>query len=204
MDFDQSSGGIRKGDVLVVVDVQKDFVSGSLAVPDGEQVIAPLNRYIGVFTRKGLCTVATRDWHPPDHMSFREQGGVWPAHCVAKSEGAAFAKGLALPEGAWLVSKATAPDREAYSGFEGTDLERRLKRLGAKRLFVGGLATDYCVLRTVLDAFNLGYEVFVLADAIRAVNVQPIDGDEAEATMQRAGAVFVHFESLFEEAEPLA
>jgi nicotinamidase/pyrazinamidase len=189
MDFDQSSGGIRKGDVLVVVDVQKDFVSGSLAVPDGEQVIAPLNRYIGVFTRKGLCTVATRDWHPPDHMSFREQGGVWPAHCVAKSEGAAFAKGLALPEGAWLVSKATAPDREAYSGFEGTDLERRLKRLGAKRLFVGGLATDYCVLNTVNDALELGYTVMLLVDAIRAVDRQAGDGDRAVTAMRAAGAV---------------
>jgi len=204
MDFGETSGGLHTGDVLVVVDVQNDFVSGSLAVPGAREVIAPVNRYLGLFHHRNLCIVATRDWHPPNHKSFQEQGGPWPAHCVAKSEGAAFAKGLVVPEGVWLVSKATAPEREAYSAFEGTDLEPRLKRLGAKRLFVGGLATDYCVLRTVLDALARGFEVYVLADAIRAVDVNPGDGNEAEAAMQRDGAIFVHYENLFGEVEPLA
>ena len=200
---DETPGALRKGDVLVIVDVQNDFVSGSLAVPGGGDVIAPLNRYIDAFARKGLRIVATRDWHPERHLSFREQGGTWPMHCVASSEGAEFARGLKLPAGAWLVSKATAPDREAYSAFERTDLDRRLKRLGARRLFVGGLATDYCVLRTVLDARMRGYEVFVLADAIRAVDVNAGDGENAEAAMEREGAVFVHAETLLEEAGSL-
>lgn len=193
-------GALRKGDVLVIVDVQNDFVTGSLAVPGGGEVVAPLNAWIEVFARERLIVVATRDWHPANHGSFREQGGPWPPHCVAGTTGAAFAPGLRLPKGTWLVSKATRPDREAYSGFEGTDLGARLELLGAKRLFVGGLATDYCVLRTVLDALGHGYETFVLADAVRAVDVQAGDGDEAEAAMSRAGAAFVRLDDLLEEA----
>ncbi|HEX4943981.1 MAG TPA: isochorismatase family protein [Usitatibacteraceae bacterium] len=195
---------LRNDDVLVIVDVQNDLVSGSLAVPGGAEVIAPLNRYIEAFVRKGLRVVATRAWHPADHRSFRENGGPWPTHCLARSPGAAFAPGLRLPDGSLLVSKATAPDREAGSGFAGTDLDHRLRRLGAKRLFVGGLATDQCVLRTVLDARRLGYGVFVLADAIRAMDLRPGDGDNAEAEMQREGAVFIHFDSLTEETDSLA
>ncbi len=192
---------LRRGDVLVLVDVQEDFVSGSLAVPDGAGVIGPLNACVAAFHEAGLVVVATRDWHPATHQSFREQGGPWPAHCVAHTPGAAFARGLKLPEGTWLVSKATRPAREAYSGFEGTDLDARLKRLGARRLFVGGLATDYCVLRTVLDARSRGYETFVLTDAIRAVDAKPGDGDAAEDEMIRAGARFTTTaEVLGEEA----
>ncbi len=192
---------LRKGDILLVVDVQEDFVSGSLAVPDGAEVIPPLNDCLAAFHKLGLVVVATRDWHPPDHVSFHEQGGPWPAHCVAKSPGAAFAARLKLPEGTWIASKATKAAREAYSGFEGTDLDRRLNRLGQVRLFVGGLATDYCVLRTVLDARTRGYETWVLADAIRAVNVKPGDGDEAEDDMIRAGAHFITTAELLGKAD---
>jgi nicotinamidase/pyrazinamidase len=193
-------GSLQKGDVLVLVDVQQDFVTGSLAVPGGAQVIAPLNACIAAFRKAGLVVVATRDWHPPNHLSFREQGGPWPPHCVAGTPGAAFATGLKALEGAWLVSKATSPNREAYSGFEGTDLQRRLERLGARRLFVGGLATDYCVLRTVLDARKHGYETFVLTDAIRAVDAKPGDGDQAEDEMIRAGAHFITTGEILGEA----
>ena len=187
---------LLKGDALVVVDVQNDFVSGSLAVPGGAEVIAPLNAYLAAFAHRGLHVVASRDWHPADHMSFREQGGPWPAHCVANTPGAAFVEGLRLPDGVMLVSKATEPGREAYSAFEGTDLHRRLRRLGIKRLFVGGLATDYCVLRTVMDALTLGYEIFVLEDAIRAVDVNAGDGARAVDEMRREGAHFVSLEDL--------
>jgi nicotinamidase/pyrazinamidase len=193
-------GSLRNGDVLVVVDVQQDFVSGSLPVPGGAQVIRPLNACIGAFHDAGLVVVATRDWHPANHLSFQEQGGPWPAHCVARTPGAAFAAGLKAAEGAWLVSKATSPHREAYSAFEGTDLDRRLQRLGAKRLVVGGLATDYCVLRTVLDARSRGYETFVLADAIRAVDAKPGDGENAEDEMIRAGAHFITTGEVLGEA----
>jgi nicotinamidase/pyrazinamidase len=182
---------LRKGDVLVIVDVQRDFVTGSLPVPGGAEVIPPLNACIAAFREAGLPVGASRDWHPPDHGSFLEHGGLWPAHCVAGTPGAAFAAGLNVPDGALIVSKATTPNREAYSAFEGTDLQRRLQGYGAKRLFVGGLATDYCVLRTVLDARARAYETFVLADAIRAVDANPGDGERAEDAMIGAGAHFV-------------
>ncbi|MBL0141699.1 MAG: isochorismatase family protein [Betaproteobacteria bacterium] len=187
---------LGKGDVLVVVDVQNDFVIGSLAVPEGAAVIAPLNRYIGAFSRKGLRVIATRDWRPANHKSFIDQGGPWSAHGVAMSEGAAFVPGLKLPDGYWLVSKSTHPERESRSAFDGTDLARRLKRLGAKRLFVGGLATDHGVLHSVLGARALGYETFVLADAIRAADLKPGEGDDAQAWMQREGALFVWLEDF--------
>lgn len=183
---------LQQGDALVVVDVQRDFVGGSLAVPDAEQVVPVLERYIACFRGKGLPIFATRDWHPADHASFRERGGPWPAHCVAGTPGAEFAPGLTLGADAIVVSKGTARDADAYSAFEGTDLDETLKRAGIRRLFVGGLATDYCVLATVRDALDKGYRVFLLADAIRAAGRNPGDGAFAVRTMLRLGAELVH------------
>ena len=180
------------GDALVIVDVQNDFLpGGSLAVPRGDQVIAPLNRWIARFAAAGLPVYATRDWHPVDHCSFAAQGGPWPPHCVAGTPGAAFADALGLPSDATVIGKATRQDADAYSGFAGTDLHERLRHAGVKRLFVGGLATDYCVLNTVRDALGLGYGVALLTAAVRAVDVQPGDGDRALAEMIAAGAVAV-------------
>ena len=176
------------GDALVMADVQNDFVTGSLAVPGSAEVVPLLNHYAAAFAARSLPVFATRDWHPPDHCSFRESGGPWPVHCVAGTQGAAFVAGLILPAGTIVVSKATALDREAYSAFAGTDLDASLRSRGTRRLFVGGLATDYCVLHTVCDARALGYRVFVLLDAIRAVDVARDDGTKAIAAMQRAGA----------------
>lgn len=186
----------QRGDALVIVDVQNDFLpGGALAVPHGDEVVPVLNRWIERFTARGLPVVATRDWHPPDHCSFRERGGPWPVHCVAGTEGAAFAPGLRLPADALVISKATEPDREAYSGFEGTDLAARLRGLGVRRLFVGGLATDYCVLSTVRDARREGFDVVLLEDAVRAVDVQPGDGARALEEMRRLGAGLVRTEA---------
>lgn len=173
----------------MVVDVQNDFLpGGSLAVLDGHKVIPPLNRTISRFVDKGLPVVATRDWHPANHCSFQAQGGPWPPHCIAGTGGAAFDAQLRLPEDVKVVSKASAPNAEAYSGFEGTDLEAWLRRQEVTRLVVGGLATDYCVLSTVRDALTAGFEVVVLEDAIRAVDVQPGDGDRALEEMASLGA----------------
>ena len=187
---------LNRADALVVVDVQNDFVpGGSLAVPQGDEIVSVLNRYIGAFAAAGLPVYATRDWHPATHCSFKAQGGVWPPHCVAGTPGAEFVPGLALPASATIVSKASDRDRDAYSGFAGTDLEPRLRRAGVTRLFVGGLATDYCVLNTVRDALALGFGVVLLADAVAAVNVNPGDGPKALAEMLRLGAralVFGH------------
>ena len=183
------------GDALVIVDVQNDFLpGGALAVPHGDEVVPVLNRWIERFTARGLPVIATRDWHPPDHCSFQARGGPWPPHCVAGTEGAAFAPGLRLPQDTLVISKATEPDREAYSGFEGTALAERLRDLGARRLFVGGLATDYCVLSTVRDARREGFEVVLIEDGVRAVDVQPGDGERALEEMRRLGAALVRTE----------
>lgn len=187
-----SPGDIRPqaGDALLIIDVQCDFLpGGSLPVAAGDQVIAPLNACIDRFTQAGLPVYATRDWHPPDHSSFREQGGRWPSHCVTGQPGAEFAARLALPATVRTISKATRAEADAYSGFAGTDLDARLRQAAVRRLFVGGLATDYCVLNTVNDALRLGYAVVLLLDAMRAVDVQPGDGERAIVDMLAAGAV---------------
>lgn len=180
------------GDALIVVDVQRDFLpGGSLPVPQGDEVVPVLNSYLATFVAKGLPIYATRDWHPANHCSFKARGGPWPPHCVAESPGARVAAALALPSSATVISKATTTDQEAYSGFEGTDLDARLRATRTTRVFVGGLATDYCVLNTVRDACKLGYEVMLLTDAIRAVNVSPEDGRRAEGEMRSLGARLV-------------
>ena len=187
----------RDGDALIVVDVQNDFLpGGSLAVTGGDAVISPLNQYIGMFAIDRLPVVATRDWHTADHCSFVEQGGPWPPHCIAGTRGAQFSGELALPERAIIVSKADRKDKDAYSGFEGTDLASRLENLEITRLFIGGLATDYCVLNTVLDGLRQGFDVLLLNDAIRAVNLEPDDGRQAVGRMTDEGAVAVDLDML--------
>ena len=176
-------------DALLLVDVQNDFLEGgSLAVPDADAILPVLNNYLVLFSDKSLQIVASRDWHPAGHCSFVENGGQWPAHCVADTAGAEFSKSILLPASCHIVSKATTADHEAYSGFDGTALSSSLKEQGIKRLFVGGLATDYCVLQTVLDALSHGFLVVLLVDAIRAVDVQKGDGEQAIATMTENGA----------------
>jgi len=187
----------QPGDALLIVDVQNDFLpGGSLAVPHGDEVVPVLNRYLETFAEQNLPVYATRDWHPPRHCSFREQGGPWPPHCIAGTNGAAFAAALQLPPAAVIISKATTVEQDAYSGFQGTDLHVRLHAAGIRRLFVGGLATDYCVLNTVRDALKLSYEVLLLNDAIRAVDVQPGDGLRAEQEMTGLGAQRITVEGI--------
>ncbi len=183
---------MTKRDALIIVDVQRDFCpGGALAVPNGDAVVEPLNRYIGPFKSNGLPIIATRDWHPPNHISFRERGGPWPPHCVQGTPGAEFHPTLELPEDAIIISKATDPDSEAYSGFAGTGLETLLRERGITRVFVGGLATDYCVKMTVLDALAFGFTTFLLEDAIRGVDVNPGDSERAVDEMLSNGAIAI-------------
>jgi nicotinamidase/pyrazinamidase len=180
---------LAAGDALIVVDVQNDFVpGGSLEVPHGDAVIAPLNQYMARFAAAGLPVFATRDWHPADHCSFRAQGGPWPPHCVAGTPGAAFASALQWPSAVRIISKGAAREPDAYSAFARTELAAELRAAGVRRVFVGGLATDYCVVNTALDALGEGFATILLEDAIRAVDVQPGDGAAAIARMMDAGA----------------
>lgn len=193
----QPSWKPQPGDALIVVDVQNDFLpGGSLAVPRGDRVVAPLVRYAERFAGAGLPVYATRDWHPKDHCSFSAQGGPWPPHCIQDTPGAAFSPGLRLPEGTTVISKADTAGKDAYSGFEGTGLAKQLRARQVRRLFIGGLATDYCVLNTVRDALAEGFEVCLLTDAIRAVNVQPGDSQKALDEMVAKGAVPVTLGAL--------
>jgi nicotinamidase/pyrazinamidase len=180
---------IDEKSALIIVDVQRDFCpGGSLPVPGGEEVIPLLNQYIRKFMQAGAPIFATRDWHPVNHISFKHQGGPWPPHCVQHTEGAEFHPGLKLPEGTKIVSKALEPAKEAYSGFEGTCLAEKLTKRGIRRLFIGGLATDYCVKTTALDALDLGFNVVILEDAIRGVDVTLGDSEKAIREMVNRGA----------------
>jgi nicotinamidase/pyrazinamidase len=193
----QHKMALQSGDALIIVDVQNDFLpGGALAVPHGDEVVERLNRYITLFQDVGLPIYASRDWHPPNHCSFTLQGGPWPPHCLQKSEGAQFASALHLPAQTQIISKATRPDRDAYSAFEETRLDAQLKKGHVRRLFIGGLATDYCILITVKEALALHYQVYVLNDAIRAVNLKWGDGERAIAEMHGLGAEFIEVPEL--------
>ncbi len=188
---------LQTGDALLVVDIQYDFLpGGSLGVPDGDKVLPALNQYIKIFRQADLPVFASRDWHPPNHSSFREQGGPWPPHCVAGTPGAEFDTRLKLPAGTVIISKATQIDTEAYSALDNTGLDPKLKQLHIKRLFIGGLATDYCVVNTVKDALKLEYHVFVLLDGSMAINVQINDERNAIKEMKSLGAVDITFDRL--------
>lgn len=195
------AGGLYNGGMLpissalVVVDVQNDFLpGGALAVPGGDAVLEPLNRCLDAFAADGLPVFATRDWHPENHCSFRARGGPWPPHCVAGSAGARFSAALRLPSSAEIVSKGRDPDHDAYSGFEGTDLEERLRALAVRHVFIGGLAGDYCVRATARDALGRGISVSLIEDAIRAID--PEAGRRALAELETLGAARLDSRSL--------
>lgn len=182
---------------LIVVDVQNDFCpGGALAVKGGDQVVPVFNRYLELFDRAGAPVYATRDWHPANHCSFKTQGGPWPPHCVQGTAGAEFHPDLKIPHHAIVISKARRPQDDPYSEFVGTNLELDLKRRRVRRVLVGGLATDYCVRATTLDACRLGFETYLLTDAIRGIDVKPGDSEKAIEAMKKAGAQLVSLEEV--------
>jgi len=176
---------VEPTDALIVVDVQNTFCpGGTLPVAEGDRVVEPLNRIMPLFRGR---VYASMDWHPADHVSFREQGGIWPPHAVAGTADAELHSGLNRDGIATVVRKGTASERDAYSAFDGTGLADTLRDAKVRRVFVGGLATDYCVKATALDARKAGFDVVLLTDASRAVDVAPGDGDRAVAEMREAG-----------------
>lgn len=185
--------GVRRTDALLIVDPQIDFCpGGALPVPGGDGIFPNVNRTAETVP----LVVASRDWHPPDHISFVDRGGPWPAHCVRATRGAEFHPCLDASRIHHVVSKATGSDEEAYSAFDGTGLGDWLRERAVHRLFVAGLATDYCVRQSVLDARAEGFEVVVLEDAIGAVDVEPGDGARALAEMKAAGAQLARTEEV--------
>jgi nicotinamidase/pyrazinamidase len=181
---------LEQGDALLVIDLQYDFLpGGALGVNAGHEVVAPINHLIELFAAQGLPIYASRDWHPQDHCSFADQGGPWPPHCVAGTRGAEFAAELALPDDAVVISKADTAAVDAYSAFSGTSLSAQLRERGITRVTVCGLATDYCVLNTVTDALEEGFDTLIVPEAMRAVDVKPGDGSRAMDRMVARGAV---------------
>ncbi|MDG6910396.1 MAG: isochorismatase family protein, partial [Nitrososphaerota archaeon] len=164
---------------------------GVLAVPEGDSIVPGLNKVISVFSGAGLPIFFTRDWHPADHCSFRAQGGPWPPHCVQGTPGAEIHSGIQRPAGSTLISKGDSSDKEAYSGFQGTDLAERLERLGVTDVFVGGLTIEYCVRTTAEDALREGFAAHVIIDCVRGLEIHKGDSAAAMSEMREAGASVV-------------
>jgi len=193
---------MTKKRALLIVDVQNDFCpGGALPVPEGDGIIPVLNRYIDLFSRHGLPIFASRDWHPKKTKHFREFGGTWPRHCIQNTKGAKFHPDLRLTREAIIISKGMDPEKDSYSAFHGVDsqgvhLGALFRILKIDELFVGGLATDYCVKWSVLDSLKLGFKVNVLIDAVRGVNLNPADSEKALREMTKRGAKVVTFQKI--------
>lgn len=188
---------ITNNSAIIAVDIQNDFCpGGALPVTDGDAVVYSMNLYITKFSKMGLPVYFTRDWHPQNHISFKTNGGIWPEHCVQETYGAELHKKLLIPSRAVIISKGISPDDEGYSGFQGTDLDKRLKAKNIRQLFIGGLATDYCVRSTALDALHAGFEVFFLSDASKGVDVNPGDREQAIDEMLKEGAFSVVYKDI--------
>jgi nicotinamidase/pyrazinamidase len=179
---------------LMVIDVQNDFCpGGALAVPGGDEVIPVLNQCIKEFVAAGYPVFASRDWHPEGSAHFQERGGPWPPHCIQGTEGAEFHKDLALPDSTVVVTAGDDPDEdEGYSAFEGKIPDGRpladaLSAEEVDEVFIGGLATDYCVRASALDAVKAGFRTHLLLDAIRGIDVSPGDSGRAIEEMKREG-----------------
>ncbi len=183
-----------KRSALLIVDLQNDFChGGALAVPGGERIVPVLNEYIKLFSKARRPIFASRDWHPNVTKHFKEFGGLWPPHCVQGTWGAEFYPDLHLPPDTIIITKGNDPEEDSYSAFQSVDKEGRpfaetLKRVGVEHLFVGGLATDYCVKASVLDAMDEGFTVTVLTDATMGVKLQPVDSRKALDEMLQGGA----------------
>ncbi len=190
---------------LLMVDVQNDFCpGGALAVTDGDKVVDPLNAMLILADERNWLVVASRDWHPAVTKHFKGYGGIWPTHCVQNTQGAAFHRNLAVvADKDIIISKATQPDEDGYSAFEGKTKDGKnladvLKECKIDEIYIGGLATDYCVKASALDAMKNDFKTFLLLDACRAVNIQPDDGDKALEAMKNAGVIITTTQEVYD------
>jgi nicotinamidase/pyrazinamidase len=202
------TGTVGSSPALLVVDIQNDFCpGGTLAVPEGDRIIPKVNRTVSLFGRRRLPILFTRDWHPRETKHFKGFGGAWPPHCIQGTKGARFHPSLVVPKEAMILSKGMDPEQDSYSGFQATtdrgrDLESTLRELGVEELFIAGLATDYCVRATTLDAIRRGFRVHVLTDVIRGVDVKPGDSEAALRDMRAQGAGFSQTRGLANRLPP--
>lgn len=193
---------MEKNAALLIVDVQNDFCpGGALQIINGDRVVGPINRAAQIFAAVGLPVLASRDWHTADSKHFREFGGPWPVHCVQGTQGAAFHPALHLPEGTVVLSKGIKPELNGYSAFEGVTADGRmlaelLRDLQVRKLYISGLATDYCVLCTAREAVRSGFEVTLLTDAVAGVDIIPGASAAAIEEMASAGAQLATVEGL--------
>jgi len=187
---------------LLIVDPQNDFCpGGALPVPEGDEVMPVLNDALRVARERGWPVFVSRDWHPPETTHFAANGGRWPVHCVQGTEGADFHPALALSPSATVVTKGTSRSDDGYSAFEGATPEGRpladaLRESGVERLVVGGLATDYCVRASALDALKLGFGVEVMLDAVRGIDAAPGDVERTLEEIRRAGGTIGTSETI--------
>jgi len=199
---------MEKRPALLIVDLQNDFCpGGALPVPEGDRIVPRVNQAIRLFERRGLPILASRDWHPRETRHFKEFGGAWPPHCVQGTKGARFHPDLRLPKRTVVVSKGMDPDEDSYSAFQavtskGRDLESTLREMGVGDLFICGLATDYCVRATSIDASKRGFPVRVLRDAVRGVDLKPGDSEGALGELKAVGATFVETRRLAKVLPP--
>jgi len=185
---------IKPKKALLIVDVQNDFCpGGALGIPQGDKIIPTVNKYIRFFSKNKFPILATRDWHPVRTGHFKDFGGVWPVHCIQNSSGAAFHLDLKLPKEAILLYKGMDPEQDSYSAFDAQDmrgesLPRLLKAMSIKEIYIAGLATDYCVKFTAIDALKYGFKVKILIDAIKGVDLKPDDSIMAIKKITKMGA----------------
>lgn len=193
---------MKKNEALLIVDMQNDFCpGGALQVRDGDRIVGPVNRAAELFASAGLPILASRDWHPPGSSHFKNHGGLWPVHCVQGTWGSAFHPDLRLPAGTIILSKGTDPGLDGYSAFEGVSsdgagLDDLLQAMGVKKLYICGLATDYCVFRTAMAAIGSRFEVMLLTDAVAGVDLTPGDSASAIEEMLANGVQAVTVEEL--------
>lgn len=193
---------MRVKKALLIVDMQNDFCpGGALGIKDGDKIIPAINKYIKIFSEKKLPVFASRDWHPKKTQHFKEFGGVWPRHCIQNSKGAEFHPKLKLPKEAILLYKGMDPEKESYSVFQaqeqnGMSFLNLLKIWGVEEIYIGGLAADYCVKFSAIDALKERFKVKLLVDAIRGVNLKPEDSESAIREMVGSGAKKINLKRL--------
>jgi len=187
---------------LLVVDIQNDFCpAGALGIPEGDKIVPLINKYLKVFAKKKLPILVTRDWHPAKTGHFKDFGGIWPAHCIQNTPGAAFHPALKLPAGVILLYKGMDPLEDSYSAFHAEDTSGRsllkiLRMLGIREIYIAGLATDYCIKYSTLDALKNGFKVKILSDAVKGVDLKPKDSQKALKEIIKKGAKKIELKDL--------